>query len=254
MRFLNFSEEFRSLPKRIIQIANAYDMRELADAGGNLPFPAKDDSKADMALLIEITNNLEGMVEVKSTVIVLNDSERLASLKESIVRIAAELHGGQAFMPESLKKRIEQVCDAGHRESWELESPGVVVTLINQIKDVLKAEGVLAWSETEHDPGDPFVRIVRVDWLTDEADIFSHVSNPAPAGKACRYCLAGEKPASLALQPVDPERSSIDVTIAGMTGRKMQIMQPGVVYCHRVCSGLWLEWVRIAEALDEAAT
>lgn len=160
------------------------------------------------------------------------------------------------YSHDVFKERFLQALDPARRQAWMGESVGMMVTMIREqpeIAELLKSDGILVWLATEFDPHDQCIRLVNVNWLRDEADIYSYVANAAEPGKRCRFCNALESPESLELQPLDPEQRSRDVMIAGMSGKRIAILQPGRVHCHIPCGPYWLEWVKIAERLEQDA-
>lgn len=254
MTFLNFMAEFRSLKKRVIYVANAYEGRELSTT---VPFPEKDHCKAKMEFLVETVNELEEIVRIKSQMIVPLDQELLHMYSNAIAKIASNLHGGQVFWPDTFKSAVEAAVDPTHKEFCVSQSWQAMVGVLREHPEVVEAllrdHGVLIWTAGEWDPADELIRVVNTKWLVDESSIWSHVVSEPPAGKTCRYCLALEPPESLELQPLDREQRSQDVMRAGMSGKRVAILQPGRVHCHVPCAPYWQEWVRIAEQLEEAA-
>ena len=251
MTFPNLMYEFRSVGKRIAKIANVIDQRRLS----SVPFDESDDAEAKMALMVETADALWKMGMIKSKVRVLDKFERLRSLTNAIAKIAVPLRGGRVFSEDTFKSAVERACDPADRECWVRESGGLMHTLLTEHPEIgeelRRNHGVLVWDALDVDPTDHYLRIVNTRWLVDEADIFSHVANNPGRGKTCRFCQALEPPESFELQPLDPEQRSHDVLIDGMSGKKMAILQRGTVHCHVPCQPYWLEWVRIADQLEQ---
>lgn len=244
--------EFRNGCKLGRSIANRADLAAISDSW-DVDLLAVD---KELSLATKHIYAADDLLTQKSAVTVLDNTERALSLKCAIAKIASDLRGGVALPPESFKSHVEAAVDPAHREAWELESANLMITLINEkegIADILKDQGVLVWSAGEYDPADAFVRIVNVNFLTDESDIWSHVVNEPPAGKVCRFCLGKERPESFELQPLDPALRNRDSLLGGMSGKRVAILQRGVVHTHVPCRPYWENWVRIAEALEEAA-
>ena len=244
--------EFRNGCKLGRSIANRADLAAISDSW-DVDLDAVD---KELSLATKHISAADDLLTQKSAVTLLDNTERSLSLKEAIATIAADLSGGVALPPESFKGHVEVAADPAHRDFWERESSGLMITLINEkdgIADLLKDEGVLVWTAGEYDPADDFVRIVNVNFLTDESDIWSHVVNEPPAGRVCRFCLAKERPESFELQPLDPALRNRDSLLGGMSGKRVAILQRGVVHTHVPCAPYWQNWVRIAEALEEAA-
>lgn len=242
--------ELQAAAKQVKTLVNLWDLAMVSDT---LKFDL-DAIEDTAAVIIESIDKLKNLTTIKSQMTVLNDTERSLSLKCAIATIAADLRGGVALPPDSFKSAVERACDPGHKEFWMRQSSNLMVTLISEqdgIADILKGQGVLVWSAGKYDPADNLVRIVNTKWLTEEAEIFSFVVSEPPAGKTCRFCLALEPPESLELQPLDPEQRSQDVMIAGMSGKRIAILQPGRIHCHVPCAPYWRQFLAVAERLEE---
>lgn len=251
---MSIVDDFRGVAKRIRYLANTIDMRMLSDT---LEFPEADAVQRKMKSVFEGVNELEKLLDVTPTVMVLIDEERIASFANAISKYGQTLDGGIVITPEAFGENVQLFCDPAHRPFWELQSPNAVLGLLREFPQIAEAllrdEGILVWTAEEFDPSDALVRIVNTKWLDNESDIYSHVVNEKLAGKRCRFCTALEPLESLELQPLDAEHRSEDFTMDCFTGRRHVHLQAGVVHCHTACMPFWKNWVRIAERLAEAA-